>query len=409
MKKLLIILFCLFAAQYSFSQSADELYKTGDSLLKAKDYKTAAQTFEKAIEKQGKDAELNWYWKAANSWALANDADKAMKTLEKIEKSDKISPADVNAIEADKDFVSLHSDKKWKSTIEELREKANSNYNIEEIIYGRKDGVALTMLHLKPKGNSNGKTVIWVMAGSWYSSYQQAERSVRPSAMYLDKGFNVFLVILGSQPRYAIPDEINDVKRAVRYIRYNAGKFKIDPNKFGIHGGSAGGHLSLAVAMADEKIDTTATDPIDRMSSRVQAAAVLYPPTDFMNWGVTGGNMVNAGDLLKGAGVYGAFDYRVWNNKTRTFDFVKDTSERNKMGRESSPIYAISSDDPPVFIIHGDADKTVPIQQSETFVAKLKEAAVPNKFIIKKGGDHNPNDMMPELKDFVDWFDKNLK
>ncbi|MBK8312459.1 MAG: alpha/beta hydrolase [Chitinophagaceae bacterium] len=105
------------------------------------------------------------------------------------------------------------------------------------------------MLHLKPKGNSNGKTLIWVMAGSWYSSYQQAERSVRPSAMYLDKGFNVFLVILGSQPRYAIPDEINDVKRAVRYIRYNADKFKIDPNKFGIHGGSAGGHFSLAVAM----------------------------------------------------------------------------------------------------------------------------------------------------------------
>ncbi|MBK8312458.1 MAG: hypothetical protein IPL04_17705 [Chitinophagaceae bacterium] len=87
----------------------------------------------------------------------------------------------------------------------------------------------------------------------------------------------------------------------------------------------------------------------------MQAAAVLYPPIDFLNWGVTGGNMVNAGDLLKGAGVYGAFDYRVWNSKTRTFDFVKDPSERIKMGRESSPIYAISSDDPPVFIIHGDA------------------------------------------------------
>ncbi|MBK8312457.1 MAG: hypothetical protein IPL04_17700 [Chitinophagaceae bacterium] len=50
----------------------------------------------------------------------------------------------------------------------------------------------------------------------------------------------------------------------------------------------------------------------------------------------------------------------------------------------------------------------MPIQQSEIFVAKLKEVGVPNKFIIKKGGDHNPNDMMPELKDFVDWFDKNL-
>ena len=75
MKKLLIILFCLFAAQYSFSQSADELYKTGDSLLKAKDYKTAAQTFEKAIEKQGKDAELNWYWKGEKGWLFFKKAD----------------------------------------------------------------------------------------------------------------------------------------------------------------------------------------------------------------------------------------------------------------------------------------------------------------------------------------------
>ncbi len=409
MKNKLFFLFSLIVSQIVFSQSADELYKTGDSLLKAKEYKAAAKNIEKAIEKQGKDAELNWYWKAANSWALANDADNAMKALEKIEKSDKVSPADVNAIAKDKDFMSLQSDKKWKSTIDELREKANSNYNIEELIYGRKDGIALTMLHLKPKGNNNGKSVIWVMAGNWISSYQQAERSVRPSSMYLDKGFTVFLVILGSQPRYAIPDEIEDVKRAVRYIRYNAEKFKIDPNKFGIHGGSAGGHLSLAVAMADDKINADAADPIDRMSSRVQAAAVLYPPTDVLNWGVTGGNMLNLGDLLKGAGVYGAFDFRLWNNKTRTFDFVTDSSARNKIGREISPIYAITSDDPPVFIIHGDADKTVPIQQSKTFISKMEEAGVANKFIIKKGGDHNPNDMMPELKEFVDWFDKNLK
>ena len=135
MKKLFFIIFCLFTMQFAFSQSAEQLYITGDSLLKTKEYKAAAQTFEKAIEKQGKDAELNWYWKVANSWALANHADKAIKTLGKIEKSDKISPADVNAIEADKDFVSLYSDKKWKSTIQELREKANSNYNIESYTF----------------------------------------------------------------------------------------------------------------------------------------------------------------------------------------------------------------------------------------------------------------------------------
>jgi acetyl esterase/lipase len=277
------------------------------------------------------------------------------------------------------------------------------------LIYGRKDGIALTMLHLKPKTNSNGKVVLWVMAGSWYSSYAQAERSVRPSSMYLDKGFTVFLVIVGSQPRYAIPDEIEDVKRAVRYIRYNATKLNVDGNKIGITGGSAGGHLSLAVAMADDKIDLDAQDPINMVSSRVQAAAVLYPPTDFLNWGFAGANMVNAGDLLKASGVYGAFDFRNWNSKTRTLDFVTNDSIRNKTGKEIAPIYSVTKDDPPVFIIHGDADKTVPIQQSITFIDKLNEAGVVNKFIIKKGGNHNPMDMMPEMNEFVDWFDKYLK
>lgn len=409
MKKILFILFYFLTVKVAFAQSANEMYIKADSFMKAKVYAAAANAYEAGIKSEGKEADITQYWLAAKAWALANESQNAIKQLEVMTKSNLLSPGDVNTIEADKDLALLHSDKKWKSIIEELRGKANSNYQIDELIYGRKDGVALTMLHLKPKGKSNGKSLIWVMAGNWISSYRQAERSVRPSSMYLDKGFNVFLVILGSQPRYAIPDEISDLKRAIRFIRYNAGKFKIDPNKFGIHGGSAGGHLSLCVAMADDKIDAAATDPVDRVSSRVQAAAVLYPPTDCLNWGVTGGNMIGMGDLLKAAGVYGAFDFRIWNSKTRTLDFVKDSSERNKIGREISPIYAITPDDPPVFIIHGDADKTVPIQQSKTFIDKLNQAGVPNKFIIKPGGDHNPKDMMPELNEFVDWFDKNLK
>ncbi len=397
------------AVQLSYSQTAESFYKKGDSLYKLKEFTNVAAAYAAGIRAEGNDADLNRYWMTAKAWSLANVPDSAFLLLNTMAKSDGISPSDVTGVENDKDFSNLHSDKRWGNLLSKVKEKAIKNYTVEELIYGRKDGVALTMLHLKPKSKSNGKTVIWVMAGSWYSSYQQAERSVRPSSMYLDKGFTVFLVILGSQPRYAIPDEIEDVKRAVRYIRYNAANLKVEPNKIGIYGGSAGGHLSLAVAMADEKIDSVAQDPVNRMSSRVQAAAVLYPPTDCLNWGFTGGNMVNMGDLLKGSGVYGAFDFRVWNNKTRTYDHITDTSARNKIGRECSPIYSISSDDPPVFIIHGDADKTVPLQQSKSFVDKLNEAGVVNKLIIKKGGDHNPMDMMPELNQFVDWFDKYLK
>ncbi len=405
----LLVAILIVAVQLSYSQTAESFYKKGDSLNKLKEYTNAAAAYAAGIRYEGKDADLNRHWMAAKAWSLANIPDSAFSLLNIMAKSDRISPSDATGLENDKDFSNLQSDKRWSDLLNKAKEKASKNYNVEELIYGRKDGVALTMLHLKPTSKPNGKTVLWVMAGSWYSSYQQAERSVRPSSMYLDKGFTVFLVILGSQPRYAIPDEIEDVKRAVRYIRYNAAKLKVEPNMIGIYGGSAGGHLSLAVAMADEKIDSTAQDPVNRMSSRVQAAAVLYPPTDCLNWGFTGANMVNMGDLLKGSGVYGAFDFRVWNNKTRTYDHVTDTSSRNKIGRESSPIYAISSDDPPVFIIHGDADKTVPLQQSTSFVAKLNEAGVVNKLIIKKGGDHNPMDMMPELYQFVDWFEMHLK
>jgi len=248
-----------------------------------------------------------------------------------------------------------------------------------------------------------------VQAGSWFSNFTMVERGVYYKRQYLDKGYNVFMVVLGSQPRYAIPDQIEDLKRAVRYIRYNAKQLGIDPDHIGIEGGSAGGHLSLVIATADDKINATASDPVDRVSSRVQAAAVLFPPTDFFNWGFPGAAMVNVRGPQIQARVYGAFDFRVMNNTTAIYEPVTDTTARNKIGKEISPIYAVSSDDPPIFIIHGDADMVVPLQQSQTFVAKLKEAGVTNKYVIKKGGRHNPDDMKPELDQFVDWFDKYLK
>ncbi|MCY7310594.1 MAG: prolyl oligopeptidase family serine peptidase [Chitinophagaceae bacterium] len=409
MKNLLILLCCFLTAQFSFAQSPDALYKKGDSLYKVKNYKNAAMAYSAGIKMQGKEADVSNYWRAASRWAMANVPDSAFYFLTILSKSPAISQGDANGIEGDKDFKSVQADKQWRPLMNKIMAQGTANYKVDELIYGRKDGIALTMLHIKPRMKSNGKSIIWVIAGSWFSSYQQAERTIRPSAMFLDKGFTVFLVILGSQPRYAIPDEIEDAKRAVRYIRYNAKQWQINPNQIGITGGSAGGHLSLAVAMADEKIDSAAQDPVNRMSSRVQAAAVLYPPTDCLNWGGAGLSFINNKNLQIANRIYGALDFTKWNELTTTYDHITDTSARNKIAREMSPIYYVSADDPPIFIIHGDADLTVPLQESQTFVARLKEAGVENKFIIKKGGVHNPATMMPEFLDFADWFDKNLK
>jgi len=409
MKSILTFLLSIIVLQASFAQPADVLFKEGDSLYKVKDYKNAAMSYSAGLKIQGKNADVSNYWRAASRWAMANSPDSAFYILTMLSKSTTVSQGDVNGMEADKDFNSIHTDRRWKPVMDNMLAQSIANYKIDELIYGRKDGVALTMLHIKPRAKANGKSIIWVIAGSWFSSYQQAERTIRPSAMFLDKGFTVFLVILGSQPRYAIPDEIEDVKRAVRYIRYNSKQWQVNPNQIGITGGSAGGHLSLAVAMADEKIDSLAADPVDRMSSRVQAAAVLYPPTDCLNWGGPTFNFINNKTIQLANSIYGALDFTKWNELTATYDHITDTAARNKIAREMSPIYYVSADDPPVFIIHGDADKTVPLQQSETFIAKLKAAGVENRFIIKKGGIHNPATMMPEFLEFADWFDKELK
>ena len=410
MKNAILILLCILSTFFSIAQNANHVYRKADSLYAAKDFKNAALAYNEGIRLQGVATGFNRYLSAASSWAMANSPDSAFSMLDKISKNEKLTQSDYKSIENAKDLASLQVDKRWKPLISTVQKQAEVNtFPQEEFVYGRKDGMGLLMTQLKPKVRSNGKAIISVQAGSWFSNFTMIERSVYYKREYLDRGYNVFMVVLGSQPRYAIPDQIEDLKRAVRYIRYNAKQLGIDPDHIGIEGASAGGHLSLAIATADDKLNTNATDPVDRVSSRVQAAAVLFPPTDFFNWGLPGAAMIDARDQQKQARVYGAFDFRVWNNATTTYDVVTDTAARKKIGKEISPIYAVSSDDPPIFIVHGDADMTVPVQQSQTFVAKLKEAGVTNNFIIKKGARHNADDMKAELDQFVDWFDKYLK
>jgi acetyl esterase/lipase len=410
MKKIFIILVCFFAQHHAFSQTAQQYFRTADSLYKIKDWNGAAIAFSEGLKLQGTNAGINMHLFAASSWAQAKNPDSAFNILTRISATERFNLDDYHKIESSKDLEVLQGNKKWKPFLSDLKKKAAANtFQQEEIIYGRKDGVALTMVEVRPNVKPNGKAIIRVMAGNWISSYSMIDWYMSGSRKFLEHGYKVYMVVVGSQPRFAIPDQVEDLKRSVRYIRYHSTKLGIDPDRIGIEGSSAGGNLSLIVAMSDDVIKTNAPDPVDRVSSRVQAAAVLYPPVDFFNWGMQGANMLSAGELLKRNRIFGAFDFRVLNNAFTTYDFITDTAERRRIAREISPVYAISPDDPPVFIIHGDADMTVPLQQSQVFVAKLKEAGVPHRFVIKKGGKHNQPDMMPELNEFADWFDTHLR
>jgi len=182
--------------------------------------------------------------------------------------------------------------------------------------------------------------------------------------------------------------------RAVRFIRHHAARYGVDAGRLGVTGGSAGGHLSLTLGTQGGPGKPDAKDPVDRESSAVAAVACFFPPTDFLNYGKEGEDAVGVG-ILK--------DYKP------AFGPRADTAaERQKYGREISPLYFITSNLPPTLIIHGNADKLVPIQQAELFVRKAAEAGARARLVVKEGKAHGWPDMGPDTVTIADWFDEHL-
>ncbi len=261
----------------------------------------------------------------------------------------------------------------------------------EDLIYGRKFGTALTMDVFEPE-NKNGAGVFFMVSGGFFSSKEAINQKFYQPL--LDRGYTVFAVVHGSQPRYIIPEIIEDVQRASRYIHLNAKKFGVDPNKLGVSGGSAGGHLSLTLGTRGGPGKPDAKDPIDRESSAVAAVACFYPPTDFLNWGAQGDDAVGIGTLEKFKPAFGP---------------RSDTAEgRMKLSQDISPLNYIRSNQPPMLIVHGDADKLVPIYQAQVFEKRAKEFGNNVKIIVKPGADHGWAGMDKDMAVFADWFDEHL-
>jgi acetyl esterase/lipase len=275
----------------------------------------------------------------------------------------------------------------------------------EDVIYGRKDGTALTMDVFRPKANASGAAVVLVVSGGFFSSHEAIIPAfARP---LLDRGDAVFAVVHGSQPRYTVPEIIGDLHRAVRFIRHHAGDYGIDPGRIGITGASAGGHLALMLGTAGDGGRPDAPDPVDRESSRVQAVACFFPPTDFLNYGGPGQELIRPTD--HGPAFRAAFDYRELDPVRRIWVPITDPDRLRKITRDISPISHVSPDDPPTLIFHGDRDALVPIQQSETMVKALEQAGVEAKLVIKPGAGHGWLAMVTDMEQFADWFDAHLK
>jgi acetyl esterase/lipase len=259
------------------------------------------------------------------------------------------------------------------------------------VVYGERNGQPLYVDVYSPP-EPNGAAALLMVSGGWKSG----PGSVRPFlfAPFLRRGYTVFAIRHISQPECLIGDIVSDMHRAVRFIRHHASEYGVSPERFGVIGGSSGGHLALMLATRGGPGPQDAEDPIDRESSAVQCVAIFYPPTDLLNLGASTENPGDGGppkSFRKGFGPR-----------------AESMEEWKILGRELSPIYHITDRFPPTFIVHGGADTLVTVDQSERFQKEAVSAGRNVRLEIRPGKEHGWPEMILDLPRFADWFDEYL-
>jgi acetyl esterase/lipase len=259
---------------------------------------------------------------------------------------------------------------------------------IPDVVYGHKDGMALTFDIFKPKTRTNGAAIIFMVSGGWVSNYVPPDQAQPRYQELLDAGFTVVTLRHGGSPKYLIPEIVADVRRGVRFIRYNAKRWGIDPNRLGVYGASAGGHLSLMIGLASDNGDPAAREDFMKESDRVAAVVAYFPPVDLRSL-ARGLNPPPSGTVLDR---FPALNFE----KERAADF--------------SPIVHVTSDDPPTLLIHGDKDELVNISNSQTIFDAFKKNNVKTDFITVPGAGHGfrGEDAKRAMAATVSWFEQTL-
>ena len=252
-----------------------------------------------------------------------------------------------------------------------------------DVIYGHKHGLAMTFDVFQPKENANGAGVMFMVSGGWYSVWAPPENALPIFRPLLAKGFTVFAVRHGSAPKFTVPEAVDDVRRAVRFIRQNAEQYGVDPERLGVFGGSAGGHLSLILGTTADDGLSTATDPVLKTSNRVAAVVAYFPPTDLR-------------EFVKPESPY-----------YQRFTALQFDAEQ---APDMSPLLQVSPGDAPTLLVHGDKDELVPISHSHNIVAEFEKHDVPHELLVIEGAAHGFQgvDNRRAVEALVGWFERHL-
>lgn len=245
-------------------------------------------------------------------------------------------------------------------------------------------------LFVPEKADGPQPLVIWIHGGGWQNGSKENCPPLRQG--YPERGYAVASLNYRLSGHAVFPAQIEDCKAAIRWLRAHAAAYGLDPQRFGVWGSSAGGHLAALVGTSGD-VPAFEVGAHRDQSSRVQAVCDYYGPTDFKVFVSTPGYESHGAAQSPEAKLLGGA--------------VRD---RPAEVARANPITHVSRDDPPFLIVHGDQDRTVPVNQSQLLHDALRRAGVSVHFHTIRGGGHGQGFGGPEIEPMVrGFFDRVLK
>ncbi len=261
----------------------------------------------------------------------------------------------------------------------------------KDVEYGKHERHKLDVY--MPKGDGPFPLVVWVHGGAWSAG---SKAGGGPALKLLEHGYAVAAINYWLSQHAVFPAQIEDCKTAIRHLRENAKTYKIDPDRIGVWGSSAGGHLvALLGTSGDVKELEGGKDA--KASSRVQCVVDWFGPTD----------LTKMGEQSK---VKGPIDHDAKDSPESKL--IGGAIQENKeKAAKANPLTYVTKDDPPFLIFHGDADPLVPLGQSEILVEALKKEKVDVELVVLKGAKHGGAEFntADNFKKTVAFLDKHLK
>ena len=260
-----------------------------------------------------------------------------------------------------------------------LREKVIIERDVE---YGKVGDRSLVLDIVRPKEPAAGPlpAVAYFHGGGW----NKWDKSTGIGSLVpLAATGNYFCVTVGYRlaSEALWPAQIHDGKASIRWLRANAKRLNIDPQRIAVWGGSSGGHLAAEVAVTGDLPDLEGDCGSPGQSTRVACCVDYTGPTDLrILWG-------------------GSIGY-LFGGRAR---------EMPEVYRQASPVAMVTKDEPPFLIVHGTADTSVPLVHATAFYDALKAAGVDATLFLIDGGEHNAVDQPALVPVVLEFLDKRLR